>query len=668
MTISHRKEVLCPGTNARRLGILGAGLLALATAAWAQDGNSQPAHAVAAPTPQKSVWPSYVIPGAPEVSTLYADGSQIVVDTSECWRLMCGSNPNGITADNLRQWADNHAAIMNAGPVVQVGNPERTTGLNVVFNVGGGAPPGTTAALAMVSSFLASTFNDAITVTINLSFQDMGGGGVIGATSSSAVSNITYTNSRNGLVAGMDSDDVIQTWLPTGSTVPVRYDGSSPNVTNELYVDWTRANYRATVGSISGLDASMTFNTQFAFDFDPSDGIASGTMSFVDVALHETGHALGFISGADGFGSFSFTSLDLYRFQRTDGSNNYNPDTYEDFQTTPRLVSFNSPDDDHNSDIIIAEYRMSDGDPYQASHFREQSSPWIGIMDPAFSLGETHYPNFYSAADINMFDAIGYDFPPCQVPHFMQQPQDQAACVGATIQMCVAVDIPNPQYQWRIGSTDLVDDGVHIVGATTTCLNIIGLTSDDVSDLYNCQVTNATDGCVATSDFVTVGVYEPVAIASQPADATIPEFGNVNFSVTASGSTPLTYQWRHNGVDLTNSPVIFGVTTPTLTLLSAQANQAGYYDCEITNTCGMVTSDAAHLVINTGYGAGAGDLNCDGSVSFADINPFVLALSGGETTYYNSYPNCHWYNGDVNSDGNVDFADINPFVLLLTGL
>ena len=41
-------------------------------------------------------------------------------------------------------------------------------------------------------------------------------------------------------------------------------------------------------------------------------------MSFVDVAIHETGHALGFVSGADGFGGFGFTSLDLFRFQRTE--------------------------------------------------------------------------------------------------------------------------------------------------------------------------------------------------------------------------------------------------------------------------------------------------------------------------------------------------------------
>jgi hypothetical protein len=61
-----------------------------------------------------------------------------------------------------------------------------------------------------------------------------------------------------------------------------------------------------------------------------------------------------------------------------------------------------------------------------------------------------------------------------------------------------------------------------------------------------------------------------------------------------------------------------------------------------------------------------GDLNCDGVVNFADINPFVLALSN-PAAYASQYPNCQILNGDINGDGAVNFADINPFVALLSG-
>jgi hypothetical protein len=60
-----------------------------------------------------------------------------------------------------------------------------------------------------------------------------------------------------------------------------------------------------------------------------------------------------------------------------------------------------------------------------------------------------------------------------------------------------------------------------------------------------------------------------------------------------------------------------------------------------------------------------GDLNCDGAVSFGDINPFVLRLSD-PAGYAAAFPDCP-ANGDANSDGSVNFGDINPFVTLLTG-
>lgn len=66
------------------------------------------------------------------------------------------------------------------------------------------------------------------------------------------------------------------------------------------------------------------------------------------------------------------------------------------------------------------------------------------------------------------------------------------------------------------------------------------------------------------------------------------------------------------------------------------------------------------------FGFRKGDLNCDGNVDFADINPFVLALTN-PAAYQTAFPDCDIKNGDINGDDLVDFADINPFVRLLTG-
>lgn len=55
-----------------------------------------------------------------------------------------------------------------------------------------------------------------------------------------------------------------------------------------------------------------------------------------------------------------------------------------------------------------------------------------------------------------------------------------------------------------------------------------------------------------------------------------------------------------------------------------------------------------------------GDMNCDGSVTFADIDRFVEALStpAGATWAYA----CPWVSADCNHDTVVTFADIDPFV------
>lgn len=347
----------------------------------------------------------YVQPDLPQVATFYADGTQAIQEWERIWHGMCTQDRFALDAAELQAIAEAHDWLMLNGNVVTVDNPRPAgAGINFVFNVSGGIPSGALTAIASVEAFLEAQFADPITVTIDCSFANLGPG-VLGGTSSSYTST-TWSNSRAGLVNGMDASDTIQSSLPSGTTIPVRY-GSNSRVTNEGTVYWTRANFNSTVGSVAGTAASMQFNNAFTFDYDPSNGITGGYYSFVDVMIHECGHAMGFTSGAD-FRFQDIEALDVYRFQNTDGTGDYNPDTLAEFGVRARLVAYNKPNDDHISDLISAEWRMSDGSPYQASHFREQTAN-IGIMDPAFAAGETYYPTYMKASDYGMFDAIGYD-------------------------------------------------------------------------------------------------------------------------------------------------------------------------------------------------------------------------------------------------------------------
>ena len=66
---------------------------------------------------------------------------------------------------------------------------------------------------------------------------------------------------------------------------------------------------------------------------------------------------------------------------------------------------------------------------------------------------------------------------------------------------------------------------------------------------------------------------------------------NATFSVVASGTAPLTYQWRKNGVDIPSA------TTDTLTLNNAQAADAAAYSVVVSNAGGSATSPSATLTV-----------------------------------------------------------------------
>jgi hypothetical protein len=83
------------------------------------------------------------------------------------------------------------------------------------------------------------------------------------------------------------------------------------------------------------------------------------------------------------------------------------------------------------------------------------------------------------------------------------------------------------------------------------------------------------------------------AIVSQPVSQTGFRSNSVTFSVTASGATPLAYQWFFN------SNVLAGATNTTLPLVNLQTNQAGSYFVVVTNGFGGVTSSIATLTVLT---------------------------------------------------------------------
>lgn len=82
-----------------------------------------------------------------------------------------------------------------------------------------------------------------------------------------------------------------------------------------------------------------------------------------------------------------------------------------------------------------------------------------------------------------------------------------------------------------------------------------------------------------------------------PITTYINEGQNVTLTVVANGDPAPTYQWRRNGVNLTNGGHFGGVTTPSLTITGANQFDAGRYTVVVTNPSGSVTSSYAYVAV-----------------------------------------------------------------------
>ncbi len=87
----------------------------------------------------------------------------------------------------------------------------------------------------------------------------------------------------------------------------------------------------------------------------------------------------------------------------------------------------------------------------------------------------------------------------------------------------------------------------------------------------------------------------PLAITSHPASITNKAGTNVSFSVAATSTLTLGYQWQKNGADLMGGGNLSGVNTPTLTFNPLTPGDAGTYAVLVTNTLGGITSSNAFL-------------------------------------------------------------------------
>ncbi len=169
-------------------------------------------------------------------------------------------------------------------------------------------------------------------------------------------------------------------------------------------------------------------------------------------------------------------------------------------------------------------------------------------------------------------------------PAITAQPKSATVGVGGSLSFNVGAAGTAPlSYQWQL-------NGTNIPGATHAELNLVNAQSSQAGN-YTVVVSNLAG--FAMSQPATLTVLVPPAITQQPQNQTVTNGATVNFTVTATGSAPLSYQW------LLNNKSLPGQTSSTLVLTNAQPTNAGKYSVVVTNTGGAVTSQAATLAVDT---------------------------------------------------------------------
>lgn len=204
---------------------------------------------------------------------------------------------------------------------------------------------------------------------------------------------------------------------------------------------------------------------------------------------------------------------------------------------------------------------------------------------------------------------------PPVAPAISSQPASLKITTGQTATFNVAATGTSPlAFQWK-------KNGTAVSGANSSTYTTPPATSADNNDQFTAEVSNTAGNATSNAAVLTVATAAVApAITSQPAGQSVIAGNTASFSVAATGTAPLTYQWSKNGTPISGA-ASSSYTTPAETTTDNNAK----FTVAVTNSAGTATSNAAALTVS------AATLLLNSSASSIGFGSVNLSSTGTQT-------------------------------------
>jgi beta-galactosidase len=172
-------------------------------------------------------------------------------------------------------------------------------------------------------------------------------------------------------------------------------------------------------------------------------------------------------------------------------------------------------------------------------------------------------------------------------PSITVQPVSATVVAGQAARFSVNAAGSLPlSYQWR-------RSGANIAGATLNNYATAATTSAESGSAFTVLVSNSLGSVTSAAAILTVHTAPVIpSITTQPANESVTAGKTATFSVVASGTSPLSYQWQKGGAAIAKA------TAPSYTTPATSTSDNGAaFGVTVKNAAGSVSSDLAKLTV-----------------------------------------------------------------------